>query len=75
MFRAGSVVGVLFHLEIASGEVAVWADEYAHELALVEKSKTAIVSACQARDSGMAELAERLLGNFLRSIAQLQHGI
>ncbi|NIM51403.1 MAG: GMP synthase [Gemmatimonadales bacterium] len=72
MFRVGSVLGVLFHLEVASGEVAAWADEYAHELALVGKSKAAVVSECEASESAMADLAERLLRNFLRSMAQLQ---
>lgn len=72
MFRAGSVLGVLFHLEIASGEVAAWAEEYAHELALVGKSKDTVVSECERAETSMGHLAERLLRNFLRSIAQLQ---
>ncbi len=71
MFRAGSVVGVLFHLEISAEEVRRWADDYEDELVSVGCSKAAIVSACEAKDSAMAHLSAVLLGNFLRAVARL----
>jgi GMP synthase-like glutamine amidotransferase len=71
MFRAESVVGVLFHLEISAGEVRRWADEYEDELASAGLSKATIVSACEAKDSAMADLSAVLLGNFFRAVARV----
>ena len=69
MFRDGSVVGILFHLEITPVDVADWADVYDDELDAVNGSKQALVRACEASDSVMDDLSARLLGNFLRKVA------
>jgi GMP synthase (glutamine-hydrolysing) len=69
MFRAGSVVGVLFHLEVAASEVGRWADEYEDELRSIGGDKAAVARECEANDSTMADLSALLLGNFLRSVA------
>jgi GMP synthase (glutamine-hydrolysing) len=71
MFRAGSVVGVIFHVEVAAGDVGAWADLYRGELGRAGKTKPSLIAECLARDSEMADLAQRLVGNFLRSVAGL----
>lgn len=72
MFRAGSVIGVLFHLEVAAGEVGRWADEYADELRLVGGTKAAVVGGCEAKDAVMADLGARLLRNFLNAVREVR---
>jgi GMP synthase-like glutamine amidotransferase len=70
VFRAGPAVGVQFHLETTPDQAAVWADQYADELALVGRTKGAVVRECEDHEAAMARLAERLLANFLRSVAR-----
>jgi GMP synthase (glutamine-hydrolysing) len=71
LFRAGSVVGMLFHLEIPASEVGQWVDDYADELELAGGSEAAVIAACEAEDSTMAELSALLLANFMRSVARV----
>jgi GMP synthase-like glutamine amidotransferase len=66
MFRKAKVVGVQFHLEVASPEAEIWANEYVDELAAFGKGKDEVVAECRERDQQMKVLAQRLLGNFLK---------
>ena len=67
MFRRGNVVGVQFHLEVNTKEVAAWADEYAEELAAFGKTRGQLVAESRERESEMIGLADRLLAGFLES--------
>jgi GMP synthase (glutamine-hydrolysing) len=72
MFRLDTVIGVQFHLEVASDQAATWTVEYAAELASEGKTAMQVISDCRKREAIMARLAERLLRNFLQSLAGLQ---
>jgi GMP synthase-like glutamine amidotransferase len=69
-FRMGSAVGLQFHLEVTAEEAGSWADAYPGELHLVAKSKARVVRECREHEPLMAELAGRLLDNFLSGAIQ-----
>lgn len=69
-FRLGSAVGVQFHLEVTAREVERWAQRYADELPAVGKSRERIARECREHEPQMAELAARLLDNFLASVGE-----
>jgi GMP synthase-like glutamine amidotransferase len=64
-FRMGNAVGVQFHLEVTADEANRWAAAYADELQAAGKSRTRIARECREHEPLMAELAGRLLDNFL----------
>lgn len=66
-FRLGSAVGVQFHLEVTAREAERWTRCYADELPAVGKSPERITRECREHEPQMAELAVRLLDNFLAS--------
>ena len=65
MFRKGTVVGVLFHLEVTGEEAASWADAYEEELANFGKTRDQVVAECREREEEMRRLAFSLLESFL----------
>ena len=64
LFRKGTTVAVLFHLEVPPSDVALWADQYSHELDSVSKEKQMIVEECRSCATQMRRLSDLLLGNF-----------
>ncbi|UCE18000.1 MAG: type 1 glutamine amidotransferase [Gemmatimonadota bacterium] len=68
MFRKGNIAGMLFHLEVTTKEAVKWAEEYADELAEVDKSKEQVVSECHQQEQKMKPLANRLMDNFLKDV-------
>lgn len=66
-FRMGSAVGVQFHLEVTPQEAERWTHRYADELPVAGKSRERITRECREHEPQMAELAARLLDNFLAS--------
>ena len=68
LFRNGNIVGVLFHLEITGDEASKWADEYADELAEVDKRKEQVVHECRQQEQKMKELANRLMDNYFQDV-------
>ncbi len=67
-FRMGSAVGLQFHLEVTAPEVLRWANAYPDELHAAGRSKARVTRECLEQQPLMAELAGRLLDNFLASI-------
>jgi GMP synthase (glutamine-hydrolysing) len=68
MFRRENVVGVQFHLEVTSSDVAAWSDAYADELAEFGKSGNQVSEECQEHERQMGILADQLLNNFLGAV-------
>jgi GMP synthase-like glutamine amidotransferase len=64
----GSAVGLQFHLEVTAPEVCRWANAYADELHESGMSKVQVTRECRKHEVMMAELAGRLLDNFLADI-------
>lgn len=64
-FRMGSTVGLQFHLEVTAPEAERWAEAYAHELQAAGRNKARVTRECLEQQPLMAELAGRLLDNFL----------
>ena len=69
-FRFGRVVGVQFHPEVTSPEVARWADANGADLAEAGKTAAQVVAECRAMDAEMDRIVARLLDNFLVAVAQ-----
>jgi GMP synthase (glutamine-hydrolysing) len=71
-FGFRNVAGLQFHLEVTAVEAARWAGLYEHEL--VKTGKTAVMVAEEFRQSekGMAELADRMMENFLAWVREQQ---
>jgi GMP synthase (glutamine-hydrolysing) len=74
MFRCGKAVGVQFHLEIAPGEAAAWAQAYPDELGQFGKTSQELFSEMQAHEQQMAGLARQFLTNLIGSIQAKQVG-
>jgi GMP synthase-like glutamine amidotransferase len=70
-FRMGSTVGLQFHLEVTAPEASRWADAYTHELQATGRSKARVTRECLEQQPLMAELAGRLLDNFLAGATRL----
>ena len=68
MFQKGNIVGMLFHLEVTGEEASLWADEYAHELDEIGKSKAQVVAECREREKEMRKLANRLMDNYFQNV-------
>jgi GMP synthase-like glutamine amidotransferase len=64
-FRLGSAVGLQFHLEVTAQEAERWTRSFAHELPAVGKTRERVARECREHEAQMAELAARLLDNFL----------
>jgi GMP synthase (glutamine-hydrolysing) len=64
-FRMGSAVGLQFHLEVTAPEALRWANAYPDELQAAGLSEARITRECLEQQPLMAELADRLLDNFL----------
>lgn len=69
-FRMGSAVGLQFHLEVTAPEALRWANAYADELQAAGLSEARITRECLEQQPLMAELADRLLDNFLAAAIQ-----
>ncbi|MBN2172274.1 MAG: GNAT family N-acetyltransferase [Candidatus Krumholzibacteriota bacterium] len=65
LFRRGTVVGLLFHLEVTAAEAARWAAAYAGEAAAAGRSAEDIEMECRRHEAAMAGLAARLMAGFL----------
>ena len=65
MFSCGRAVGVLFHLEVAAGEVAAWAKAYAPELRGFGKSSGTLLSEVRAQEQNIRKLARVFVENFV----------
>lgn len=63
-FSCGVSLGVQFHLEVTSGAVSRWADQYKDELERIGKTKKEIVNECRIKEKEMATLAGKLIDNF-----------
>jgi GMP synthase (glutamine-hydrolysing) len=70
MFRLGKSVGIQFHLEIDSPEADRWCSEYAEELKSFGKSREDISAEFKPVEKQMAELAEKLISNFMSQIME-----
>jgi GMP synthase-like glutamine amidotransferase len=68
LYRRNLAVGVQFHLEVPSMEAAVWAEDYADELASVGKSRAEVIEQCRSEEVGMRELLYRMLDNFFKLV-------
>jgi GMP synthase (glutamine-hydrolysing) len=68
-FRMGSAVGLQFHLEVTAPEALRWANAYADELQAAGISEARITRECLEQQPLMAELADRLLDNFLAGVS------
>jgi GMP synthase-like glutamine amidotransferase len=68
LFRKGNVVGLQFHLEAKSEDINTWIDEYAEELANVNKTPDEILSEFKKNASVMKGLARLLMKNFLNDV-------
>lgn len=64
-FRMGNAVGLQFHLEVTAEAAGRWADAYPDELHETGKSRLRLAHECREHEAQMAELASRLLVNFL----------
>jgi len=69
-FRMGSAVGLQFHLEVTAPEALRWANAYPDELQAAGLSEARITRECLEQQPLMAELADRLLDNFLAGAIQ-----
>jgi GMP synthase (glutamine-hydrolysing) len=65
LFRRGTVVGLLFHLEVTAAEAARWAAVYAAEAAAAGRSAEDVEAECRRHEAAMAGLAARLMAGFL----------
>ena len=68
LFKYGNIVGVQFHLEVATSEARLWTRHYAHELNSVAKTAEDVIAECEAHESEMQKLATRLMQNYLALI-------
>lgn len=69
-FRMGSAVGLQFHLEVTAPEALRWANAYPAELRAAGISEARVTRECLEQQPLMAELADRLLDNFLAAAMQ-----
>ncbi len=65
LFRYDNVVGVQFHLEVATREAKIWTHQYSNELTNVTKTGEIVVAECEAHESEMQMLAARLIQNYM----------
>jgi GMP synthase-like glutamine amidotransferase len=68
LFRHGAVLGVQFHLETTPGQMELWTEAYADELAALGKSKAQLMQEYREHESEMAALAARLMDNWIAGI-------
>jgi hypothetical protein len=61
----GSAVGLQFHLEVTAPEAFRWANAYPAERQAAGISAARVTRECLEQQPLMAELADRLLDNFL----------
>ncbi len=67
-FRLGRAVGLHFHLEMTDEDAGFLGDLPPEELSAARKSRARIVQEWQEHKAQMAELADRLLDNFLADV-------
>ena len=65
-YRKGNVWGLIFHLEITSGDAKRWANAYPDEPALIGKTIEQVIKECEATEKDMTRLAGLLIENFLK---------
>ena len=70
-FRYKKAVALLFHLEITTKDASKWAEKYANELKIVNKTKPRVLEECRVREKEMKKLAYLYLKNFLKSIKNI----
>ena len=65
-YRKGNVWGLIFHLEITSGDAKRWANAYPDEPPVIGKTVEQVIKECEATEQEMAKLASILIDNFLK---------
>jgi GMP synthase (glutamine-hydrolysing) len=69
MFRCGSVIGVLFHLEVTASDARSWAGAYADELVAFGKDIDELCEEARRHDVQLSDLAKRFVENLIRLAA------